>query len=327
MHNSAEHKYEGFPLISKYVSYLSVEKGLSRNTIDSYCQDLKGFFDFLEREKKRIADLMQQKNSSMTYDEADLHSDSLSDSFFTRDEIVNYMGRLKDENRSTASICRFISSVKSFCRFLLIEKLISENPTETLRTPKQWERLPKALVVDDIKKLLSIEIKSKVFLRDSAMFELLYSSGLRVSEIISIKVNDINFEGGFLRVTGKGSKERIVPMNQRAKDKINVYIKELRPYLLKGRQSQYLFITGRGMPMTRQRFWQALKKFGLMAGIKLTPHSIRHSFATHLLDGGADLRSVQKMLGHSDISTTQIYTKVSSERIKKVYIEHHPRAK
>jgi integrase/recombinase XerD len=155
----------------------------------------------------------------------------------------------------------------------------------------------------------------------------MYSSGLRVSEIISIKINDLNFEAGFLRVLGKGAKERIVPMNKRAANKIKKYMLELRPSLLKGRQSPFLYLTGRGMPMTRQRFWQALKKLGNLAGLKITPHSIRHSFATHLLDGGADLRSVQKMLGHADISTTQIYTKVSADRIRKAYLDHHPRAK
>ena len=159
------------------------------------------------------------------------------------------------------------------------------------------------------------------------MLELLYSSGLRVSEVVSIKINDLNFEGGFLRVMGKGSKERVVPMNRRAVEKIKKYMQGLRPDLLKNKQSPYLFLTSMGTPMTRQRFWQALKKFGIMAGVKLTPHSVRHSFATHLLEGGADLRSVQKMLGHADISTTQIYTKVTGDRIRKVYLEHHPRAK
>jgi integrase/recombinase XerD len=246
---------------------------------------------------------------------------------FKREDVVDYMGKLKDMGRSASSICRFVSSVKGLCRFLIIEKIISEDPTGMLRTPKQWERIPKALGVEDIKKLLTVEIKNKAFVRDSAMLELLYSSGLRVSEIIAIKVNDINFEAGFLRVFGKGSKERVVPMNDRAKEKIKKYIYELRPEMLKGRDSHYLFLTNRGAPMTRQRFWQALNKFGGLAGLKLTPHTIRHSFATHLLEGGADLRSVQKMLGHSDISTTQIYTKVTGDRLKKVYIEHHPRAK
>lgn len=289
-------------MLNSFISYLSVEKGLSKNTVQSYFLDLKGYCNFLGKSDKDIKS-------------------------FGRDDIVGYIGKLRDNGYSASSICRFISSIKGLCKFLIIEKIISDDPTENLKTPKQWDRLPKALDVEDIKKLLETEFESRMFIRDSAMLELLYSSGLRVSEIISLKINDINFEGGFLRVIGKGSKERVVPMNRRAAEKIKKYIHELRHHLLKNRQSHYLFVTGRGMPMTRQRFWQSLKRFGGVAGVELTPHSIRHTFATHLLNGGADLRSVQKMLGHSDISTTQIYTKVSADRIRKVYLEHHPRAK
>ncbi len=298
------------PLFDRFNSYLAVEKGLSINTIVSYSMDLKGLFEYLNSEFKEC-----------------------KISHFTRENIINYISRLKDNGYSTSSICRFISSVKGFSKFLLIERIISEDPTEAIKMPKQWERLPKALDVDDIKRLLNIDMQHfasgnhLLFIRNSTMLELLYSSGLRVSEIISIKVNDLNLESGFLRIIGKGSKERVVPMNQRAKEKIKFYINNIRPALLKSRHSQFLFVTSRGLPMTRQRFWQALKGLGDMTGIKLTPHSIRHSFATHLLEGGADLRSVQKMLGHSDISTTQIYTKVSRDRIKRVYMEHHPRAK
>jgi len=288
--------------LNSFISYLSVERGLSRNTVESYVLDLKGFTKFLGERNQELPS-------------------------FSRVDIVDYLGRLRDEGYSTSSICRFISSVKSFSRYLITEKILDEDPTETLRNPKQWDRLPKALSLDDIKTLLGTEVKGEKHVRDAAMLELMYSSGLRVSEIISIKINDINFEAGFIRVFGKGSKERIVPMNRRAADKIRNYMHELRPALLKGRQSPFLFLTARGAPMTRQRFWQALKRLGSLAGLKLTPHSIRHSFATHLLDGGADLRSVQKMLGHSDISTTQIYTKVSADRIRKAYLEHHPRAK
>lgn len=300
-------------LVNRFLSFLTVERGLSKNTVESYRLDLKGFLGRLDRLKK---------------------SGPRTKNLFTREDIVNYMGILNDDGYSTASICRFISSIKAFSRFLIIEKIISEDPTETIRMPKQWERLPKAIGMDDIKKLLSFDIQSsslinaQLFVRDSAMFELMYSSGLRVSEIVSLKVNDLNFEGGFLRVMGKGLKERVVPMNRRAVDKIKMYMRELRPALLKGRQSSHLFVTKRGVPMTRQRFWQALKKFGHIAGgLKLSPHVIRHSFATHLLEGGADLRSVQKMLGHADISTTQIYTKVTGDRLRKAYMEHHPRAK
>ena len=288
--------------LRQFISYLSVERGLSRNTVAAYSTDLKGFFYFLAERGK-------------------------SESSFTREDITDYLARLREEGYSAASLCRLISSVKGFAKFLITEKLISDDPTETLRNPKQWERLPKALTLDEIMKLFDTEIKSETFVRDSAMFELMYSSGLRVSEIISIRVNDINFEAGFLRVLGKGSKERVVPMNRRAGEKIKYYMLNLRQQLLKNRQSPYLFLSTRGAPMTRQRFWQALKKLGGLAGLKITPHAIRHSFATHMLDGGADLRSVQKMLGHSDISTTQIYTKVLAERLRSAYLDHHPRAK
>ena len=306
---------ETVSLLNGFLSYLTVERGLSKNTVQSYYLDLKGFLGYL--------------NARL---DSGLHEVAIgrTPNFFTRQDIVNYMGKLKDDKYSAASVCRFISSVKGFCRFLIIEKLIAEDPSENLKMPKQWERLPKALSVEDIKKLLSYEpsaMSHRLFIRDSAMLELLYSSGLRVSEVVSIKINDLNFEGGFLRVMGKGSKERVVPMNRRAMEKIKKYMRGLRPDLLKNKQSPYLFLTNMGTPMTRQRFWQALNKFGDMVGLELTPHAIRHSFATHLLEGGADLRSVQKMLGHADISTTQIYTKVTGDRIRKVYLEHHPRAK
>lgn len=289
-------------LLSSFVSYLSVERGLSRNTVASYTLDLKGLAEFLESGGKGLAS-------------------------FSREDIVKYIGNRRDAGYSAASIGRMISSVKGLCRFLIMEKLISEDPSESLQSPKQWERLPKALSLTEIRQLLETEVKSRAYVRDAAMVELLYSSGLRVSEIVSLKVGDLNFEAGFLRVLGKGSKERVVPMNQRARRKIERYLRELRPRFLHHGQSPYLFLTARGLPMTRQRFWQALKKFGELSGLRLTPHTIRHTFATHLLEGGADLRSLQKMLGHSDISTTQIYTKVSTDRIRKVYREHHPRAK
>lgn len=302
-------------LLNRFLSYLTVERGLSKNTVESYRFDLRGFLGYLKDSKKSAVPSCEQLLS------------------FSRQDIVSYTGKLRNDGHSAASICRFISSIKGFCKFLIIEKIISDNPSENLKMPKQWERLPKAIGVEDIRKLLDIDLQPStfnlqpLFIRDSAMLELLYSSGLRVSEIIFIKANDLNFESGFLRVMGKGSKERIVPMNHRAAEKIKKYILQLRPMLLKNRQSPYLFLTSRGTPMTRQRFWQALKKFASASGLKLTPHTIRHSFATHLLERGADLRSVQKMLGHSDISTTQIYTKVSGDRIKRVYMEHHPRAK
>ncbi|HIJ60456.1 MAG TPA: site-specific tyrosine recombinase XerD [Nitrospirae bacterium] len=289
-------------IISRYEAYLTVEKGLSRNTVKSYLFDLMPFFDYLKERGK----------------------DAIN---FKKEDLVLYLTQLTEKAYSTASRSRFISAIKGYCKYLLIEKIVNENPSESIHPPKQWERLPKALDLSDIKQLLETELPTRFYLRDSAMLELIYSSGLRVSEIISIKTNDIYFEGGFIRILGKGSKERIVPINQRAIKKIKNYTETLRVRLLKGKTSPYLFLSNRGEPMTRQRFWQSLKDFGKAAGLTLTPHSLRHSFATHLLDGGADLRSVQKMLGHSDISTTQIYTKVSSDKIKKAYKQYHPRAK
>lgn len=289
-------------LINSFISYLAAERGLSRNTVESYRLDLQGFSVFLSKRDVTL--------------EA-----------FSKEDIIDYISDRRDKGVAASSICRFISSLKGFVKFLIIEGIISEDPTETIRTPERWQRLPKAVSFEDINKLLNSDDSSNTFIRDSAMLELMYSSGLRVSEIISLKVNNINFEGGFLRVTGKGSKERVVPINERAKTKIQKYMGGLRQKLLKSKQSSYLFVTNRGLPMTRQRFWQSLKRLAGQAGIRISPHVIRHSFATHLLDGGADLRSVQKMLGHSDISTTQIYTKVSGDRIKKAYYQYHPRAK
>lgn len=278
-----------------------MEKGLSKNTVESYSRDITLFQKFLSSKNKGL-------NS------------------FSKVDIIDFLSQIKDEGYSVPSICRFISSIRGFCKYMMIEKIVKEDPAENLQTPKKWERLPKALSLEDVMALLDARTDTSTFLRDSAMLELLYSSGLRVSELVSLKIGNINFEAGFLRVMGKGSKERVVPINSRALDKIKKYIKELRPAILKKRQSDYLFITRRGSAMTRQRFWQTIKKCGKQIGVELSPHTLRHCFATHLLEGGADLRSVQKMLGHSDISTTQIYTKVSTDRIKKVYLEHHPRA-
>ena len=290
-------------LLNNFLIYLAVEKGLSKNTTESYSLDLRKFQKFLSSRDKGFAS-------------------------FAKVDIIDFIGQLRDENYSIASICRFISSIKCLCKYLMIQNLIQEDPSETLQAPKRWERLPKALSISDIRSFLEVRssLNKPTMIRDCVMLELLYSSGLRVSELVSLKLDDIHLDAGFLRVLGKGSKERIVPVNTRAIEKLKTYINQQRPEILKKRFSSYLFITGRGKPMTRQRFWQTIKALGRRSGIELSPHTLRHSFATHLLEGGADLRSVQKMLGHSDISTTQIYTKVTTERIKKVYTKHHPRA-
>ncbi|HYA11661.1 MAG TPA: site-specific tyrosine recombinase XerD, partial [Thermodesulfovibrionales bacterium] len=279
-------------LLKGFLTYLSVEKGLSKNTIASYSIDLRKFQDFLLSKEKGF-------------------------SAFSRADIIDFIERLRDEGYSLSSICRYISSVKGLCKYLLVENIIKDDPSETLQAPKRWERLPKSLSISEIRSFLglSLSVEKPTMMRDSVMLELLYSSGLRVSELVSLKLEDIHLEAGFLRVLGKGSKERIVPVNMRAIGKLKIYLNQQRPEILKEKQSPYLFVTGRGRPLTRQRFWQTIKALGRKKGIELSPHTLRHSFATHLLEGGADLRSVQKMLGHSDISTTQIYTKVTAERI------------
>ncbi len=284
-----------------FASYLSVEKGLSTHTVRSYRADLDRFFCFLAAHG-RDPDLAR------------------------RDDIVGFIDMLRQDGYSLASICRYLSTIRSFYRYLFIENRVSADPTENIQSPRRWERLPKALSVDDVKRLLSVPLSGATALRDESMLELLYSSGLRVSELIGLKIDDLHFDAGFVRVVGKGSKERVVPVNRRALDRIRRYMAEERPAILKNRRTPYLFVTARGKPMTRQRFWQTLRGIGKKAGVELSPHTLRHCFATHLLEGGADLRSVQKMLGHVDIATTQIYTKVTTDRIKKVFKQYHPRA-
>ena len=284
-----------------FLTYLAVEKGLSRNTVNAYATDLKKYLQFL------------QKNSSDAQKAR-------------KEDIIDFMELLRSGSCAAPTVCRYISSIKAFYKFLLMENRITEDPTENLQMPRKWERVPKALSVADVKSLLETPFKTGTALRDASMLELLYSSGLRVSELVNIKLGDIHADAGFIRVIGKGSKERIVPVNKRALERIKSFVSEERPAILKKRESPYLFVTRIGRPMTRQRFWQMMKALGKKAGMELSPHTLRHCFATHLLEGGADLRSVQKMLGHADISTTQIYTKVTTDRIKKVFKTYHPRA-
>ncbi|GAB4488335.1 MAG: site-specific tyrosine recombinase XerD [Thermodesulfovibrionales bacterium] len=284
-----------------FLTYLSAEKGLAKNSILSYQHDLTRFFRFLEARGK-------------TPDTA------------ARRDLVDFIDDLRTAGYAVSSVCRFISSVRTLYRYLLIEKLVATDPSEGLQSPKRWERLPKALSVADVMTLLRTSCTGPTALRDAAMVELLYASGLRVSELVKVRLSDVHFDAGFIRVLGKGSKERIVPVNTGTLAKLKQYAVQERPEILGRRSSAYLFVTRRGTSMTRQRFWQTLKALGRKAGIPLSPHTLRHCFATHLLEGGADLRSVQKMLGHADIATTQIYTKVTTERIRKVFTRHHPRA-
>ena len=288
-------------LLERFFTYLSVEKGLSKNTLSSYAADLKRYTLFLKEREKDISSAL-------------------------RSDIVDFNEALRNKGYSISSICRYLSSIKALYKYLLIESILDYDPSGNIHLPKKWERLPKALSISEVMALLQTSFSGKTILRDSAMLELLYSSGLRVSELVKIKLGDIHFDAGFVRIMGKGDKERVVPVNMRALEKAKQYMEEERPLTLGKRQSPYLFVTRRGKPMSRQRFWQTLKAIGQKAGLEISPHTIRHCFATHLLEGGADLRSVQKMLGHSDISTTQIYTKVTTDRVKKVFKTYHPRA-
>ena len=287
-------------IVERFLNYLTVEKGLSTNTIESYKNDINKFKKYLSGINKDITG-------------------------FTRSDVISYLNQLRDNNNQTPTIARNIASIRGLCRFMLSEGITEEDPLENLSTPKGWKHLPKILGIEDVVSLIEKPKGKKFSLRDKAILELIYSSGLRASEIINLKLNDINFEAGFITVIGKGSKERVVPMNERAMKSLKKYINELRPSILKKKTSPNLFIAKGGKPMTRQRLWQLIKLYSEGLPIKISPHTLRHCFASHLLDGGADLRALQKMLGHADISTTQIYTKVTPERLKKVHKEYHPR--
>jgi len=287
-------------IIERFLSYLTIEKGLSANTLEAYKRDLRKFTAYLSETGKDITN-------------------------FSRSDILSFTTRLRDSGSQTATLARNISALRGVCKFMLIEKIISEDPVENLSSPKGWKRVPKILGVEDVTSLLRKPAGEKLSLRDQALLEILYSCGLRASEVINMKVNDINFEAGFIIIMGKGSKERVVPVNETALKTIKKYINELRPALLNKKMSPYLFLRKGGKPMTRQRLWQLIKTYSGGLPVSISPHTLRHCFASHLLDGGADLRALQKMLGHADISTTQIYTKVTPERLRKIHKQFHPR--
>ena len=292
-------------LIDQYISYLLLEKGLSQNTLEAYSSDLNRYIDFLK-----------DKNV-MTVSENDTAL------------ILEHLSGLKATGLGATSRSRHIVTVRGFYQFLSHEKHIERNPAQIIDLPKKGLKLPNFLSLNEVKKLLETpDKKTPIGLRNSAMIEMAYAAGLRVTELINLKVQDINLEACFVRIFGKGSKERIVPIGMLAREVVDTYIKTSRPVLLKTHISQFLFIARQGKPMTRQGFWKLLKKYSRQAGItrEIAPHSLRHSFASHLLEGGADLRSVQVMLGHVDISTTQIYTHVARDHLKKIHEKYHPRS-
>jgi integrase/recombinase XerD len=292
-------------LIQEFSDYLRIEKRNSPHTVSAYRRDLNRF----------STELAGQKVDSVT----------------TAD-IRGFLISMREQGLSSASVARSLSSIKSFYKYLCQEKQCG-NPAEILETPKRWRKLPDVLSPEDVDNLLkSPDTESVLGLRDKAMLEVLYASGLRVSELINLKVNQLDMEVGYLRTLGKGSKERIVPIGTMAKKAVENYILNSRPALVSsrkdGRKAEELFVTRRGRGMTRQGFWKLLKSYVTQANIRasVSPHTLRHAFATHLLERGADLRSVQQMLGHSDISTTQIYTHILGKRMLEIHQQFHPRA-
>ena len=292
-----------------YINYLAIEKGLADNTIKNYLRDLIAFYDYA-----KIKYTIDEDN----YKRID------------KEVILGYFCHLKIDGKKATSQSRYISSLKSYFHFLLREKKISSDPTAILDKPKQKKTLPVVLSLKEVENLLEIpNLKKPLGFRDRCMLELLYGCGLRISELISLSFVDVNLELGFIRCFGKGNKERIIPLGEIALEFIKEYIEKIRPFLLKGNiREKTLFLNNRGNSMSRQGFFKILKNYGNKAEIKknFSPHTLRHSFATHLLENGADLRSVQEMLGHSDIGTTQIYTHLTLKHIKKVYDKIHPRA-
>lgn len=290
--------------IDQFLNYLVVEKGLSKKTLDAYSRDIIRYRDFL----------CENKRNRFSEEDTPL--------------ILQHLILLRKSELGARSRARHLVSLRGLYRFLVAEKILRHDPARLIDLPKVSLKLPHFLSTQEIELLLKApDTKKPLGIRDAAMLELLYAAGLRVSELVNVKLQDVNLEAGFVRIFGKGSKERIVPIGLYAKEKINLYLKTTRSIYLKQTSSPYLFVARAGKPMTRQGFWKLLRRYAMQTGLnkKITPHSFRHSFATHLLEGGADLRAVQIMLGHVDISTTQIYTHVTRDHLKKLHQKFHPR--
>lgn len=299
----ADNIYEN--TLESYLTYLVVIKGLSKNTVDSYRTDVEKLFEFLKAKKIHSLD--------------DIKSDHL------RSFIID----LSVKGLSIRSVNRCTVSVKQFFKYLLLENILESDPTINLVTPKMTRTLPEVLSLEDIETILSSpDLSTFEGLRDAAMLEVLYASGIRVSELVNLTLTSLNQDHGYLIVLGKGGKERLSPIGQTALKKVKDYLSLSRPHLIKDKISDYIFITRYGSNFTRQGFWKIIKNYASKAGIQknISPHTIRHSFATHLLENGADLRTIQMLLGHSDISTTQIYTHVEGKRLREIHRKFHPRS-
>lgn len=284
--------------IDLFKTYLLIDKKYSNNTIVSYENDLKKFEHY---SKKKINDISKQ-------------------------DIMNVLKKLQEENLSNSSINHFVTTLRSFYKFLIINNIVKENIMDFISSPKREKHLPRVLSENEIDKLLNIPLTDHYSYRNKAILELMYATGLRVSELINLKVNDIDLNMAILKTIGKGSKERVIPLGDYALNYLKIYINEYRSLLIKKDLNDYLFLNNHGNKLTRQGLFKILNKLAREQDIKaeISPHTLRHSFATHLLNGGADLRSIQELLGHSDISTTQIYTHVSNQKLNEDYHKFHP---
>lgn len=293
----------------EFLQHLKNQKNYSINTLVAYQNDLAQFLEYVKG----------QKSAPVTWAQVG------------RQTIISYILDLKEREYASATVARKVAAIKSFFHFLQTDGMVKDNPTSTLDSPKVKKRLPKAITLEEVDRILAEPAKNNdpKSLRDLAILELLYATGMRVSELVSLKIDDVNLASGSVRCFGKGSKERIIPIYPRAIEALEEYLSRGRIHLVKDAHEKSLFLNPWGKNLTRQGLWLIIKDYVARAGItsNVTPHTLRHSFATHLLDGGADLRNVQELLGHSNISTTQIYTHVSSERLRTAYDEAHPRAK
>lgn len=291
--------------MSDFTHYLTVEQGLAANSVASYGQEVQEFATYLTG---------QHVTSFLVV---------------TRQQLMAYLANLTDQGKARNSVIHAVSALRKLYRFLLVTHQILENPMANVAAPKHAQHLPAVLTVQEVDRLLAApKPEDKYGLRDRAMLEVLYATGLRVSELVHLKLGDLHLEMGLIQTLGKGDKERIVPIGDVASDWVNRYLKTSRPALLKQRTSPYLFLNAHGGGLTRQAIWQKIKRYVALADIKkdVTPHTLRHSFATHILENGADLRVVQELLGHADITTTQIYTHISKQHLTAVYDRYHPRA-
>ena len=291
-------------ILNDFCDYLKIDKRYSDLTVESYRTEIKGYLEFFKEKNIKVKDI---KNS----------------------DIKDYLTYIKKGETSDRTLAHNVSVIRTFYKFLLTLKIIERNPTEFLELPKLRKKLPTVLSKEEVEKLLDINLTDCYSYRNKAMLELLYSTGLRVSELVNLELNNIDLENCMLKTIGKGNKERIIPISDYALYYVEKYINEYRGSMLKKRINNYVFINNHGNPMTRQGFFKIIKNLALEKDIKtpISPHTLRHSFATHLLDYGADLRSIQEMLGHSNLSTTQIYTHVSSEHLKDNYNNSHPHSK